>query len=98
MPYAIITQDKPNQLELRNAVRAEHLDYLVANQHKLLAGGAVIDDDGTGGHGGIIIVDTDDRAEAEAFIANDPFTKAGLFEHTTVSRWRKAFFNFEKLI
>ena len=36
MPYAIITQDKPDHLELRNAVRAEHLDYLVANQHKML--------------------------------------------------------------
>lgn len=98
MPYAIITQDKPNSLELRNSVRAEHLDYLIANQHKLLAGGAVLNDDGSGGHGGIIIVDTDDRAEAETFIANDPFTKAGLFEKITVSRWRKAFFNFEKLI
>ena len=98
MPYAIITQDKPDHLELRNAVRAEHLDYLVANQHKMLAGGAVLNDDGTGGHSGIIIVDTDDRAEAEAFIANDPFTKAGLFESITVTRWRKAFFNFEKLV
>ena len=98
MPYAIITQDKPDQLDLRNSVRAEHLDYLVANQDKLLAAGAMIEDDGTGGHGGIIIVDTDDRAEAEAFIANDPFTKAGLFEDITVTRWRKAFFNFEKLI
>jgi len=98
MPYAIITQDKPGQLQLRNAVRDEHLAYLVANQAKLLAAGAMIDDDGNGGHGGILIVDTDDRAEAEAFIANDPFSKAGLFEKVTVSRWRKAFFNFEKLI
>jgi uncharacterized protein YciI len=98
MPYAILTQDKPDHLELRNSARAEHLDYLIANQAKLLAGGALINDDGSGGHGGIIIVDTEDRAEAEAFIANDPFTKAGLFEKTTVCRWRKAFFNFEKLI
>ena len=98
MPYAIITQDKPNQLELRNAVRTEHLEYLVANQDKLLAAGAMIEDDGSGGRGGILIVNTDDRAEAEAFIANDPFTKAGLFEKITVTRWRKAFFNFEKLI
>ena len=34
----------------------------------------------------------------EAFIENDPFTKAGLFESVTVTRWRKAFFNYEKLI
>ncbi len=50
------------------------------------------------GTGGVLIIDTDDRAAAEAFIAEDPFTKAGLFESVTVTRWRKAFFNFENLL
>ncbi len=98
MPYVIVTKDKPDSLDLRTSVRGVHLEYLVANMDKLLAAGAMIEDDGTGGHGGVLIVDTDDRAEAEAFIENDPFTKAGLFESVTVSRWRKAFFNYEKLI
>ena len=98
MPYVVMTKDKPNSLDLRTEVRGVHLEYLEANRHKLLAAGAMTEDDGTGGHGGVIIVDTDDRAEAEAFIENDPFTKAGLFESVTVTRWRKAFFNFEKLI
>ena len=98
MPYAVITKDKPNSLDLRNQVRGVHLEFLDANQDRLLAAGAMIDDDGTGGHGGVIIVDTDDRQEAEDFIANDPFTKAGLFESITVVRWRKAFFDFQRLI
>ncbi len=98
MPYVIVTKDKPDSLDLRTSVRGVHLEYLVANMDKLLAAGAMIEDDGTGGHGGVLIVDTDDRAEAEAFIENDPFTKAGLFESVTVSRWRKAFFNYERLI
>lgn len=98
MPYVIITRDKPNSLNLRNQARAEHLEFLDSNKHRLLAAGAMIDDDGSGGHGGVIIVDTDDRKEAEDFIANDPFTKAGLFESVTVTRWRKAYFNFERLI
>ncbi len=98
MPYVVLTRDKPNSLDLRTEVRGVHIEYLEANKPKLLAAGAMTEDDGTGGHGGVIIVDTDDRAEAEAFIENDPFTKAGLFESVTVSRWRKAFFNYEKLI
>jgi uncharacterized protein YciI len=98
MPYAIQTQDKPNSAELRAATRAAHLDYLTAHKDKLLAAGAVINDDGSGGHGGILIVDTDDRAEAERFINDDPFTKAGLFQSVTVVRWRKAFFNKERLV
>ncbi|HSA81492.1 MAG TPA: YciI family protein [Geminicoccaceae bacterium] len=98
MPYAIITRDKPNSLQLRNDTRGPHLEYLTANQDKLLAAGAQVDDSGQGGYGGIIILDTEDRAEAEAFIQGDPFTKAGLFSGIEVVRWRKAFFNKERLI
>lgn len=98
MPYVIITRDKPNSLNLRNQARTEHLEFLDNNKHRLLAAGAMVEDDGSGGHGGVIIVDTDDRKEAEDFIASDPFSKAGLFESVTVTRWRKAYFNFERLI
>ena len=98
MPYAIITRDKPNSLQVRNEARAEHLDYLTRKQDKLLAAGAQTDDEGQGGYGGIIIVDTEDRAEAEAFIRDDPFTKAGLFAGIEVVRWRKAFFDKKRLI
>jgi uncharacterized protein YciI len=98
MPYAIITTDKPDGAELRAKTRNVHVEYLTANMHKLLAAGALIADDGTGGNGGILIVDTDELEEAEAFIANDPFTKAGLFEKVTVTRWRKAYFDKQKLI
>lgn len=98
MPYAIITRDKPNSLALRNELRGPHLDYLTANQDKLLAAGAQVDDDGQGGYGGIIIVDTEDRAEAERFIQNDPFTRGGLFAGIEVVRWRKAFFDRQRLV
>lgn len=98
MPYVIQTRDKADHDHVRAEWRAQHLEYLSANLDKLLAGGALVGDDGSGGHGGVIIVDTDDRVEAENFIANDPFSRAGLFESVTVTRWRKAFFNFERLV
>jgi uncharacterized protein len=98
MPYAIITRDKPNALALRNQTRAEHLDYLEANKHLLLAAGAQTDDRGEGGYGGILLVDTDDRGEAEAFIQGDPFTRAGLFSGIEVVRWRKAFFDKQRTL
>ena len=98
MAYAILTRDKPDRGHLRLENRAEHIAWLETKTDILLAAGALIDDDGAGGHGGVLIVDVDERAAAEAFIAEDPFTKAGLFESVTVTRWRKAFFNFEKLL
>jgi len=98
MPYAIITRDRPNSLDLRNATRQEHLAFLDRNKDRLLAAGAQVDDEGEGGYGGIIILDTEDRVEAERFIREDPFTKAGLFAGIEVVRWRKAFFNRERLV
>jgi uncharacterized protein len=98
VPYVIITKDKPNSLALRNEVRAVHREYLTANQHRLLAAGGQIEDDDSGESGSVYIVDTDDRKEAEEFIVNDPFTKAGVFADIQVKRWRKAFFNYERLV
>lgn len=98
MPYAIITTDKPAHLELRTSVRAEHLAYLRAHAGMLLAAGALIEDDGTGGSGGVLLVDTDERAVAEQFAADDPFTRAGLFDKVVIQRWRKAFFDGKALI
>jgi uncharacterized protein YciI len=98
MPYAIQTLDKPDSAEIRAAARPAHIEYLTENKDKLLAAGALINDDGTGGNGGILIIDTEDRKEAERFVSEDPFTKAGLFQKITVTRWRKAFFNKERLI
>ena len=86
MPYVIVTREKPNSLSVRTENRAVHLDYLNQHKAKLLAAGGLIEDDGTGGTGGVIIYDTDERAEAERFIQNDPFTKAGLFEWVQVTR------------
>jgi hypothetical protein len=98
MPYAIQTQDKPGSEQVRTANRPAHLEYLTARKEMVLAGGALISDDASAASGGIIIIDTDDRKVAERFAAEDPFTKAGLFEKVTITRWRKAFFNKERLI
>ncbi len=98
MPYVIIAKDKGNALELRMALRGEHLDYLKGFKDKLLAGGAMTADDGTGGYGTLFILDTEDRAEAEAFARNDPFAKGGLFDMVQVTRWRKAIFDRQMLV
>lgn len=98
MPYLIQLADKPDSAPLRAAVRNAHLDYLDANKAKLLAAGALIEDDGSGGRGSVYIVDTDNRLEAERFLAGDPFQQAGLFATVTITRWRKAFFNRERLV
>lgn len=98
MPYMIETWDGPARAELRQKTRPAHMAYLDANIAKVLAAGAKLSDDGETASGTLYIIDTDSRAEAEAFLAADPFTQAGLPEKTTVIRWRKGFFNYENKV
>ncbi len=98
MPYMIKTLGKPDSEALRLRLRPAHLEYLKSRQTMILAAGALLEDDGRGGNGGLLILDTDDRAVAEAFIAADPFTTGGLLASIEVTRWRKAFFNFDCLL
>src|SRR5258708_32173053 len=94
MPYMIRTKDKPGHASLRAEMRAEHLKYLEAHKDKLLATGALLSDDGKDATGGLLIVDVEGRKAAEDFIANDPFTTAGLFPKITGKRWPQALFNY----
>jgi uncharacterized protein YciI len=84
--------DKPNAGTLRADNRPIHLEHLDRHAAKLLAGGAVLADDGVTPVGSLIVFDSDDRAEVEAFVAADPFTKAGLFASVSIHPWRKVFF------
>lgn len=98
MPYAIKTTDKPGHAELRAKLREQHLAYLDSQMSLLLAAGALLSDDGKSASGGLIVVDTEDRAVAQRFIDDDPFTKNGLFAQVTIERWRKAYFDKKRLI
>ena len=91
MPFFIETFDKPGHQQIRRNTRPVHLDFLEENKEKLLACGAKLEEDGTDAGGGVYIVDVETQKEAEAFIAADPFTRAGLFERVNIVRWRKAY-------
>ena len=88
--------DAPGRADLRRQVRPDHLGYVEANVHRLLAAGAKLSDDGTSALGTLYLIDTDERGVAEAFVAADPYSKAGVFGTVTLTRWRKGFFDFKR--
>ncbi len=98
MPFAILTTDKPDSAALRDRHQAAHKLYLDEHKHLLLAAGAMLDDEGSSAHGGILLLATDDRKEAEAFVSGDPFSHCGLFGSVRITRWRKAFFDGRRLV
>lgn len=91
MAFFIETFDKPGSAELRLSERDSHLAFLQQHRALLLACGAKLNDDGSNAGGGVYIVDVDTRADAEQFIAQDPYALAGLFARVNITRWRKAY-------
>lgn len=98
MPFMIETWDRPDAAGVRAKTRAAHIAYLEANLDRLLAAGAKLADDGETALGTLYIVTTDDRNEAQRFVAEDPFTKAGVPGQIVVTRWRKAIFDSKNFI
>ena len=87
MLFFIHHEDKPNSLALRQQTRAAHLEY--ARTFDLRLAGPTLDATGEHMTGSVIILDVPDRAALDAFVANDPYQKAGLFARTTIERWRQ---------
>jgi uncharacterized protein len=97
MPYLIDATDKPDSSALRQAHRPAHLRFLEDAVASLIAAGAKLSDDGASAWGSVYILDVEDRAAAEAFIAVDPYFAAGLFGSVAITRWRKGFFDFHRM-
>lgn len=93
MLYIIFSIDKPGAQGLRNATLAAHRAYLDRFRDKIVLGGGMLADDGKGHLGSTIVVNVKDRAEAEAFIRDEPFTKAGIYASQAIHRMRKGYWN-----
>ena len=84
--YAIVCHDKPGHLEVRKANREAHVAYL--KETGVLQAGPFLDDAGDM-CGSLLVLDVADKAAAEAWAANDPYAKAGLFESVTIKAWNR---------
>ncbi|EFG9941320.1 hypothetical protein BL470_005420, partial [Escherichia coli] len=42
-------------------------------------------------NGSLVVIDVADRSAAEAFAANDPYARAGLFESVEIKPWNWVF-------
>ncbi|TMW62083.1 hypothetical protein Poli38472_009576 [Pythium oligandrum] len=75
-------------LEKRTPFRAEHLQNAVdlKAQGKILMGGALVDPVDTG----LFIFSTDNKAEIEEFVANDPYVKNNLVTAHSIREWAVA--------
>jgi len=89
MQFVIYCLDKPNSQDVRKANRDAHLAYLREHIDKVIVAGPLLTEDGSGMIGSMLVMEFASRAEADAFVAGDPYGKAGLFQSVTVTPWKK---------
>lgn len=98
MLYALIGEDVPNSLDLRQQVRPAHLariEALQAQGRLILAGPfPAIDspDPGPAGFSGsLIVADFGSLAEAETWFTADPYVEHGVFRSTSIRPFKQVY-------
>lgn len=84
MLYTFILMDKPGASGLRQRVRPEHKAYLAAVAGRIAFAGPFTTDDGQQMLGSLLAIDFDSREAANAWLAAEPFTRAGLYASTGI--------------
>lgn len=77
MPVALECLYRPGGVQDRLRIRVTHLDYMIANKGQVVIGGPSMRDGQLVGM--FLLLATDDLSQADAFLAAEPYTRAGLF-------------------
>jgi hypothetical protein len=88
MRIALVCKDKPDHLHLRLETRAAHRAWLDASAPRVEQAGPLLDAEGRM-CGSLIVLDAGSLAEAEAWAAEDPYARAGLFAEVTILPWNR---------
>jgi uncharacterized protein YciI len=75
---------RPGGAEDRLPIRDIHVEYMIGNRQWLEQGGALMSADGSNVEGMFLILRHESRQEVEAFLAKEPYTRAGLFESVSI--------------
>ena len=84
MLFAIRCLDRNDGADLREATGAAHSAYMKARMAAIVFGGPLMADDGKTRIGTLIVVDMATRVDVDAFLAHEPYKRAGLFAHCEV--------------
>jgi uncharacterized protein YciI len=87
MQFVIHCHEKSDDVAGRAPLREAQLDYLKLHQEIIVTHGLLLEDDGVKTIGTVLILDVADKAQAEAFWADEPCNRAGIYD-CTIERWR----------
>ena len=87
MQFVIHCHDNPAGGARRTRPGEAHRAYLRSHKNIIVTHGPLLDDDGMKTVGSVLILDVANKAQAEAFWADEPFNRAGVYDWT-IERWR----------
>ena len=87
MLFAFMLFDAPGMAARRLEVRPEHKAYLGAVAERIAFAGPLLDDAGAM-TGSLLVIEFADRAAALAWLAAEPFTRAGVYGRSDVMAFR----------
>jgi len=91
MIFAILLMDRPGTAELRVQIRPEHRSYLAKLADRMAFAGPLTSEDGKTTVGSLLAIDFPSRADVDAWLKDEPFTKAGVYEkpiiHVFTNMW-----------
>jgi uncharacterized protein YciI len=88
--FLIIGHGHPGKTTASEALRDEQLRYLADSgvADRFIARGPLLSDDGTEWTGSAWLVELTDRAAVEAMLADEPYTRAGLYANIEIHPWQ----------
>lgn len=86
MLFIVSGKDQPNGLDRRLEFRPQHRAHYEALGEDLVLSGPYLDDKGEP-IGSMIIMRAASQADAEAYVARDPYVTEKVFRSCTVDRW-----------
>ena len=88
MLYTFVLLDRPNGAELRQRVRPELKAYLGEVGDRIAFAGPLTTDDGEAMIGSLLVIDFASREAAQSWLANEPFTRAGLYASSAIHAFK----------
>ena len=84
MIHVFLLLDRADAGDLRQRMRPEHKAYLARVADRIAFAGPLLADDGVTMKGSLLAIDFDSRNAALAWLADEPFTQAGLYANSEV--------------
>ncbi len=85
MSYIVRAYFRPGVGESRLRIRPDHIRYVMSALPGIVCAGALCGEDGLP-RGLCLVLAGEEREQAEAFIAGEPYNRAGLLERVEVER------------